>query len=138
MSDSQSLYRSQNDRMIAGVCGGLSEYFAIDSSLVRFAFILIILLGGSGVLIYLILWAVLPEKVTNQSKGEVMIKDDKKTTSDAPHGASEKQSKHVWGMVLIGLGIVMLLQNFGFAHYLYLDKTWPAILIVLGLIVLSK
>ncbi|MBI4130031.1 PspC domain-containing protein [Candidatus Roizmanbacteria bacterium] len=54
------LYRSEKDRMIAGVCGGLAIYFNMDASLVRVLWILITLLGGSGILIYIILWIVLP------------------------------------------------------------------------------
>jgi phage shock protein C len=54
------LYRSEKDKMVAGVCGGLAEYFSIDPSLVRIFLVLITLLGGSGVLAYLIMWAVVP------------------------------------------------------------------------------
>jgi len=56
------LYRSRNDRMIAGVCGGLAEYFAIDPVIVRIiAFILLLPGGLPGFLPYVILWIVVPE-----------------------------------------------------------------------------
>ena len=55
------LYRSQNDKMIAGVCGGLAEFFGLDVSLVRLLAILLALLGGHGVLVYLILWIIVPK-----------------------------------------------------------------------------
>jgi len=55
------LYRSRNDRTLAGVCGGIAEYFGWDPTLVRVAWIILTLLGGSGVLLYLILWLVMPE-----------------------------------------------------------------------------
>ncbi len=58
----QGLYRSKSDRMIAGVCGGLAKRFNISSTWVRLAFVLIVLLGGAGFLLYLILWVIVPEE----------------------------------------------------------------------------
>ncbi len=54
------LYRSRDERMIAGVAGGLAEYFGIDPTLVRLAFVAFTLAGGSGVLAYLILAIIMP------------------------------------------------------------------------------
>ena len=51
---------SANDRKIAGVCGGLAEYFDTDATLVRLIFVVLIMLGGSGVIIYLIAWIIMP------------------------------------------------------------------------------
>ena len=55
------LYRSRNDRTLAGVCAGIAEYFGWDPTLVRVAWVLLTLLGGSGILLYLIMWVVMPE-----------------------------------------------------------------------------
>jgi phage shock protein C len=56
------LLRSRRDRIFAGVCGGIGEYFEIDSNLVRLVWILISLAGVvPGVLLYLLAWVVLPE-----------------------------------------------------------------------------
>ena len=55
------LHLSVQDRKLAGVCGGLGESTGIDSDLVRAAFLLSIFVGGMGLLLYLILWIVLPE-----------------------------------------------------------------------------
>ena len=55
------LYRSRNDRTLAGVCAGIAEYFGWDPTLVRLAWVLLTLLGGSGILLYLIMWLVVPE-----------------------------------------------------------------------------
>ena len=61
MSDEvKKLYRSEDDRWIAGVCGGIGEYFNIDPTLVRVLFILFALAVGGGILIYIILWIVMP------------------------------------------------------------------------------
>jgi phage shock protein PspC (stress-responsive transcriptional regulator) len=54
------LTRSTNDRMIAGVCAGLANYLNVDPFLVRLIFG-VLLLGGEGILIYLVLWLVMPE-----------------------------------------------------------------------------
>ena len=58
----KKLYRSESNRMIAGVCGGIAEYFDIDPTLVRLGFVLFCLAGGSGVLAYLIAAIVIPKK----------------------------------------------------------------------------
>ncbi|MDP1573444.1 MAG: PspC domain-containing protein [Coxiellaceae bacterium] len=58
----QKLYRSQDDRMIAGVCGGLAEHFGIDPTWMRLIFIVFALLGGFAFLLYLILWLIVPLK----------------------------------------------------------------------------
>lgn len=63
------LYRSTTDRKIAGVCGGLSEYFNIDPTVIRVVAVLLLLPGGlPGLLPYLILWAVVPENPVSVSK----------------------------------------------------------------------
>jgi phage shock protein C len=57
------LYRSQTDKKIAGVCGGIAEYFDIDPTLVRVIFVILLLPGGlPGLLPYLVLWVVIPVK----------------------------------------------------------------------------
>ena len=70
---SKKLYKSETDKMIGGVCGGLAEYFNIDSSIIRLIFVFILLYGGSGLLAYLILWIVLPSSSSlNLSSDEVI------------------------------------------------------------------
>jgi len=58
----KKLYRSKKNRMIAGVCGGIAEYFAIDPTVVRLGWVLLTFLGGSGLLAYIICWIVIPER----------------------------------------------------------------------------
>ncbi len=58
----KKLYRSRIDRRIAGVCGGLGEYFGMDSTWVRLLFVLFLLLGGSALLVYIVMWIVVPLK----------------------------------------------------------------------------
>ncbi len=63
--EQKKLYRSQTDKKIAGVCGGFAEYFNMDSTLVRLLLVLFCLIGGSGILLYIIAWAVMPERPGN-------------------------------------------------------------------------
>ena len=59
----KKLYKDSSNKMIAGVCAGLADYFNLDVSLVRIIFAVLAFVGvGSPFLIYLILWIVLPEK----------------------------------------------------------------------------
>ncbi|HLF28051.1 MAG TPA: PspC domain-containing protein [Anaerolineae bacterium] len=64
------LYRSRTDRMLGGVCGGLGRYFGVDPSLIRLVFVLLFVFGGSGFLLYLILWIVLPEEGRTYTSAE--------------------------------------------------------------------
>jgi phage shock protein C len=56
----KKLMRSSTDKKLGGVCAGLAEYFDMDATLVRVLWLLIVLCGGTGILLYVILWIVLP------------------------------------------------------------------------------
>ena len=58
------LYRSRKNRMIAGVCGGIAEYYNVDPSLVRllFVFITLITAVGPGIIAYIVAWIIVPEQ----------------------------------------------------------------------------
>ncbi len=58
---SKRLYRSRRDRKIAGVCGGLAEYFDIDPTLVRILWAVLVLGAGTGILAYILFWIIVPE-----------------------------------------------------------------------------
>lgn len=58
----KKLYRSKTNRKLAGICGGLAEYFGIDSTLIRLGFALFTLAGGSGLFIYLVAALIIPEE----------------------------------------------------------------------------
>jgi phage shock protein C len=61
MEEPRKLYRSQTQRMIAGVCGGLAEYFKVDATLMRVLFLLLAVFGGSGIVIYIVMWIIVPD-----------------------------------------------------------------------------
>ena len=56
------LYRSKKEKIIAGVCGGIAEYFDIDPVIVRLIWIVICLMLGFGILAYIIAWIIIPKK----------------------------------------------------------------------------
>ncbi len=61
----KKLYRSRSDEMIAGVCGGLADYFELDPTIIRLIFVLLLFAGTGGFWIYVILWIVMPLKPEN-------------------------------------------------------------------------
>lgn len=58
----KKLYKSSTDKKLAGVCGGIAEYFNIDATLVRLGWVIFSLLGGSGLLAYIIAAIIMPEQ----------------------------------------------------------------------------
>lgn len=115
----RELRRSRRNRMIAGVCGGLGEYFGIDPVWVRLVFVILIFANGLGLILYPILWWIMPEEPVKT--GEMAV------------GSSS--GKRVMGTVLVGLGTVFLLQNLGLIRVDF-DLVWPVLLIVAGLYLL--
>jgi phage shock protein C len=62
MDGPRKLYRSRSNRQLAGVCGGVAKYFNIDPTLVRVLFVAFAVLGGPGLLAYILLWIIVPEE----------------------------------------------------------------------------
>jgi phage shock protein C len=60
MSEVRKLTRSEDDRMLAGVCGGLAVHFGIDPTIVRVIFVLLSVFGGGGIVLYAAMWLLVP------------------------------------------------------------------------------
>ena len=60
--EARRLFRSKSARVIAGVCGGIAEYFNIDPVIIRIVWVVITLLGGAGLLAYIIAWIAIPQR----------------------------------------------------------------------------
>jgi len=88
----KKLYRSRQQRMIAGVCGGLAEYFNVDVTVVRLLWVVITLFGGAGLLAYLILWLVVPPEP-----------DSRDAIAPAPRSGST-----ALGVILVLAGLLLL------------------------------
>lgn len=69
--NNKRLYRDASDKMVGGVCSGLANFFGMDPTVVRLAFVLLTLLGGHGVLIYLVLWLIVP--LAPQAAAETVV-----------------------------------------------------------------
>ena len=113
MSESR-LTRSETDKMVAGVCGGIAAYLDMDSVFIRLAFVLLAIASGIGFAIYLIMWIVMPrESTVSASDAEVMqdnIKDLKETVSS---GAGKVSKPATIGLIMIMLGAYFLLAEMG-------------------------
>jgi phage shock protein C len=58
MDSTRKLYRSKTDRVLAGVCGGLAQYFNLDATLIR----VLAVLGGAGLVVYVAMWIIVPNQ----------------------------------------------------------------------------
>jgi phage shock protein PspC (stress-responsive transcriptional regulator) len=59
----KQLRRPKHNRVIAGVCSGIGEYLGVDPVVIRLLLVVATLMGGSGILIYLVAWVLIPEEV---------------------------------------------------------------------------
>jgi phage shock protein C len=62
MDPNRKLYRSKANRKLAGVCGGLAQYLNFDATVIRVLFVLLAVLGGSGLVLYLAMWIMVPNE----------------------------------------------------------------------------
>ena len=124
------LYRSQTNKVIAGVCGGLAEYLNVDTTIVRLGWVLLTLLGGSGIILYVLAFFVVPER-------PIVI-------SDVPSPVKSKfDSVRIFGILFVATGAVLLLDILEVLSFCRLwDTSWefvfPGILILSGIYHLTK
>jgi len=142
----RKLYRDEAHKVIGGVCAGLAEYFNVDISIVRLVFLLTLILKGGGVLVYIILWAVLPKKDYHVNPFEPLKSPIVDYT--VPPGMPSPPDPQIFqpkqrstgsiiaGAVLVLVGGFFILDDFNlipdwdFAHF------WPVILIAIGIVVI--
>lgn len=144
----KKLYRSTSDKMIGGVAGGLADYFSIDPTLVRVLFVVATLFHGGGIIAYIILWIVIPQKPyqipgmnsginSQQETGDANNSFSRNADGSVSMSNHKSETGSIWiGIVLILLGGLFLLDNFiprfDFGDY------WPIILIGLGIGLILK
>lgn len=132
------LSRSTKDRVVAGVCGGLGEYFELDPVLFRLLFVIVTLIGGSGVLVYIILWLVIPEDTDTKGSTEETVsknvKEMKKTGEKVVNRLDTDQGRLLIGVLLLLVGIFFLVDNFISIRQFF----WPTMIILAGLVVIIK
>jgi phage shock protein C len=114
------LVRSRDERVIAGVCGGLGRYLGVDPVLLRIAFIILALANGLGLIGYVVAWVAIPEEQAGQPPGP------------APEPRRET-GRLVLGGSLVVLGLVLLLDRLAPS----LDELfWPVAVVAVGVAVI--
>ena len=146
----RKLYRSAKDKMIGGVASGLAEYFDIDPTIVRVLFVISLFLGGTGIIAYIVLWVVVPERplvfntepltggqATGSSEGpgvpQAENTDPVTAYQEKINRRKEKRSL-IGGIILITLGVMFLADEL-FPRISF-EEFFSAGLIILGLILL--
>jgi len=118
------LYRSIDNKVVSGVCGGLGEYFDVDPTLVRIITVLLFFATHAfGLLAYVAAWIIIPKR----EEGAEVIPSERQFSS---------WNKYLPGLILIGIGALLLMwENW---YWLDLEEFWPAILIVVGLLLIFR
>lgn len=131
-----TLVRSETDKMVAGVCGGLAAYLDIDPTLVRLAFVLLLFASGIGFPIYLILWIVMPRQTTAGASDAVVMQDNIKELKQTVAGGATKLSRPATvGVIMVLLGLFFLINQLGWASWLG-GVFWPLLIIGSGVALL--
>ncbi|HHW56947.1 MAG TPA: PspC domain-containing protein [Clostridia bacterium] len=125
------LYRSREQRILGGVCGGIAEYFDVDVTLIRLICLITVLFGGSGLLFYLIAWIIIPEN-PYQVEGDVVKKD----REEVKEGRRDSRANETLGWALIILGVILLLPKL--LSFVNFRMLWPIVLIAIGIWILFK
>lgn len=157
MEETKKLYRSRVDRIIAGVCGGLGEYFGVDPVIVRVVFLVLAVVGGSGVLVYIILIFLVPLAPGNEpvashgDKVEEFAKEVGDRAKEIAHEFSTKQKNHedarkerrlqhrtIIGAFLVILGVLTFADVLLPVHLVRFELVWPVIIILVGVSIMSR
>ncbi|KUO61294.1 MAG: hypothetical protein APF84_11710 [Gracilibacter sp. BRH_c7a] len=123
----KQLYRSRNNKVIAGVCGGVAEYFEVDPTIVRIAWLLLAFPGGIGLIAYIICWIVMPEKSSSVASAD-FYENDHQTTEE------KEKNKKIIGIALVIIGSVFLFDVF--FRWFDMAVIVPLAIIAIGIFVL--
>lgn len=149
MENTSTFYRSSSNKVVAGVCGGLAEKLVVDPVIIRLIFVLLAVFAGGGVLAYIILWIVLPErpwtdsyayKGSSQSFSEANTESQgeqnpgKNFVEDPVPNPETNKTQLIAGTILIALGGLFLVA--AFIPRINVYDLWPVALIVIGLFIL--
>lgn len=144
------LYRSTSDQMIAGVCGGLARYLQLETTLVRLFFALLALGDGVGILLYVILWLVMPREEQPaaafneqvRAGAEEIAAQAREMGADLQQAASHPspQAGMLAGAALIIVGSIILVDNLNLPGlgWVSFSTLWPLLLIGGGLLLLLR
>ncbi|MGI6278727.1 MAG: PspC domain-containing protein [Patescibacteria group bacterium] len=138
-SSVKKIYRSEKNRLLGGVAGGLGEYFNLDPVIIRILFVLLGLSGG-GVIFYFILWLIIPNQSDANADDKETLKKNAQEIKTQAKKASGKEGIKLWfGVILIFLGICFILLNFGLlSKFFDFSQFWPLLLVAFGLVLLFR
>lgn len=134
------LERSREDRVIAGVCGGVGEYFGVDAVLIRIAAVVLVFAGGAGILLYLIGWIAMPEAADTGAQGMAgTLLPGAPPEGTPPPGLSPERTPGavVLGLVFVALGAFFLADEI-WSDFLSWKYVWPVALIAVGAVVILR
>ena len=141
----KKLQRIEENKMVAGVCTGLAEYFDVDLTWIRIAFVLAVILGASGILAYIVLWIAVPQKPYQPIYGQSEVDFNTPGGINSANTALTKKNwangngRFIAGSILIVLGLFFLLDEFNLIpQWMEFEKLWPVILIAFGVFILSR
>ena len=137
--ENKILKRSRNNRVIAGVCAGMADYFNIDIALMRVLFVVAAMCGSFGFWMYVILWIVVPEENTLGQGDNTRSYDDTiditpNEDKDVPAKKRPSNGALIASLILIFIGVIALADNFISITWIW--KLWPVILIIIGSVIL--
>ncbi len=112
------LYRSNTNKVLGGVCGGLGEYFELDPVIIRILAVLSVFAYMTGFLAYVIAWIIMPVRPYDAPLPE-------------PHHKSSSWTKYLPGIVLIAIGVILLMNVYSF--YFDWGSFWAIVVILVGL-----
>ncbi|MDH3891327.1 MAG: PspC domain-containing protein [candidate division Zixibacteria bacterium] len=121
------LYRSETNKVISGVCGGLGEYFEVDPVLVRVVTVILTLATGVAIFAYIAAWIIVPSR-EGQAESETPVASEPKSDTS--------WRKYLPGLVLIGIGAVLLIRE----SFYWFDwsEFWPVLMILAGLALIFR
>lgn len=125
------LYRSRKIKIVAGVAGGLAEYFEVDVTLVRLLWVLAVFAGGTGVLAYIVAVIIIPEE--KDAPGYPKVEQDEAFVTPEKSSRRER-TRRIAGLLLIGLGIVLLAHEI--LPWDLMRYSWPLLFIALGFFII--
>jgi phage shock protein PspC (stress-responsive transcriptional regulator) len=141
----KKLQRIEQEKMIAGVCTGLAEYFDVDITWIRIAFVVAVMAGASGILAYIVLWIAVPKRpyLPDYSQFNVDYKVAEPVNISNPGFSNKKKGngngRLIAGSIFIFFGTFFLLNEFDLIpHWVEFQNLWPMILIVMGLFTLAN
>jgi phage shock protein C len=137
---SKRLYRSREHSMIGGVCAGIADYFDTDPSLIRLAAVLLFFAGGVGVLAYIVAWIIIPHKPLSTLTGQPDAPAESSGEQPKPEEPAEdvNRPRFILGIVLVLLGCLFLMGSLSLWHWFSFFRLWPIILIVIGIMIITK